>query len=362
MAVMTYAEALRQALREEMQRDELVFIMGEDIGAYEGAYRVTAGLLAEFGEKRVRDTPIAENAMVGLAAGAAMLGLRPIVEIMTVNFMLLAIDQLVNHAAKLRYMFGGQVKTPLVIRTPSGAGLQLGAQHSQTFDSWFAYVPGLKVVAPATPADAKGMLKAAIRQNDPLVFVENLNLYTTRGEVPEGEYLTPLDRAAVKRPGADVTLVSYSRMLLPALEAARHLAEEGINAEVVDLRALRPLDIETVLGSVRKTGRLVTVEEGWPHYGVGAEVAAEVFEQAFDYLDAPVRRVASASVPMPYARNLEQAALPHMEDIVAAVRETLGRPRQSPSVRIPTPAESWRINHFALPAGAEAKRPLVPPG
>ena len=324
MATITYREALNQALREEMQRDPDVFLMGEDIGVFEGAYKVTAGLLAEFGEKRVRDTPIAELAIVGLAVGSAMLGLRPVVELMTVNFSLLAADQIVNHAAKIHYMFGGRAKVPLVIRMPGGGGFQLGAQHSQTFDSWFAYVPGLKVVSPAVPADAKGMLKAAIRSDDPIVFLESEALYNTRGEVPEGEYLVPLNRAEIKRAGRDLTLIANSRMTLVALEAAVRLEGEGVDAEVVDLRSLRPLDVDTLVQSLRKTSRAVTVEEGWRTFGVGAEVAASLSELAFDYLDAPVHRVGGVEVPMPYAKNLEKEAIPDADDVVTEVRKLLG--------------------------------------
>jgi len=320
MATITYREALNQALREEMRRDPDVFIMGEDVGVFEGAYKVTVGLLAEFGEKRVRDTPIAELAIIGLGVGAAMTGLRPVCELMTVNFSLLAMDQIVNHAAKIHYMFGGRVKVPLVIRMPEGGGFQLAATHSQTFDSWFGYVPGLRVVSPAFPADAKGMLKSAIRCDDPVIFLENEALYNTRGEVPEGEYLEPLETAAVRRNGTDVTLIANSRMTLVALEAARRLEEEGIDAEVIDLRCIRPLDRETLVQSVRKTNRAVTVEEGWRSFGWGAEVAASLSEQAFDYLDAPIGRVGGAEVPMPYARNLEKEAIPDADDVIAAVR------------------------------------------
>lgn len=320
MATITYREALNQALREEMRRDPDVFIMGEDIGVFEGAYKVTAGLLAEFGEKRVKDTPIAELAIIGLGVGSAMLGLRPICELMTVNFSLLAMDQIVNHAAKIHYMFGGRVKVPMVIRMPEGGGFQLAATHSQTFDAWFGYVPGLRVVSPAVPADAKGMLKSAIRSDDPVIFLENEALYNTRGEVPEGENLVPLDKAEVKRVGTHVTLIANSRMTLVALEAARRLEQEDIDAEVIDLRSIRPLDRETIVRSVRKTNRAVTVEEGWRTYGWGAEVAASLAEEAFDYLDAPIGRVAGEEVPMPYARNLEREVIPNADDVVAAVR------------------------------------------
>lgn len=325
MPVISMREALNQALREEMSRDPNVFVMGEDIGVFEGSYKVTAGLFHEFGEKRVIDTPIVEELMVGAGIGAAMLGLRPIVEIMTINFILLAMDQVVNHAAKLGYMFGGGVRVPLTIRTPGGGGQQLTAQHSQSLEVFFAHVPGLKVVAPATPKDAKGMLKAAIRDDNPVLFIENISLYNVRGEVPDEEYLLPLNKAEVKREGTDVTLVGHSKGTLLALEAARRLAEEdGIEAEVVDLRSLRPLDRETVLESVKKTSRAVLVEEGWPTYGITAEVSASVMEGAFDYLDAPVVRVGGKEVPMPYSKPLENAVIPSVDGVVQAVRRIFG--------------------------------------
>ncbi|MBI2954801.1 MAG: pyruvate dehydrogenase complex E1 component subunit beta [Chloroflexi bacterium] len=319
MAVITYREALNQALREEMRRDSNVFLMGEDIGVFEGAYKVTAGLLAEFGEKRVRDTPIAEEEIVGLGVGAAMVGLRPVVEMMTINFSLLAADQIVNHAAKLRYMFGGAVKIPMVVRMPEGGGHQLAASHSQSLAVWYAHIPGLIVVAPSTPLDAKGLLKTAIRDDNPIVFVENETLYNTRGEVPDGEVLTPIGKAEITRKGDDITIITHSRMLLVAMTAAKQLEEKGISVEVVDLRTLRPLDKQTVADSVRKTTRAVVLEEGWPTYGVSAEVAAFVQEMAFDYLDAPIRRIGGAEVPMPYAKNLEKAAIPDDQAVIAAV-------------------------------------------
>ena len=325
MPVISMREALNQALREEMTRDPNVFVMGEDIGAFEGSYKVTAGLFREFGEKRVIDTPIVEELMVGAGIGAAMLGLRPIVEIMTINFILLAMDQVVNHAAKLGYMFGGGVRVPLTIRTPGGGGQQLTAQHSQSLEVYFAHIPGLKVVAPATPKDAKGMLKAAIRDDNPVLFIENISLYNVRGEVPDEEYLLPLNKAEVKREGTDITLVGHSKGTLLALEAARRLAEEdGIEAEVVDLRSLRPLDRETVLESVKKTSRAVLVEEGWPTYGITAEVSASIMEGAFDYLDAPVARIGGVEVPMPYSKPLENAVIPSVEGVVKAVRRIFG--------------------------------------
>ncbi|MHB1134043.1 MAG: alpha-ketoacid dehydrogenase subunit beta [Chloroflexota bacterium] len=328
MPASTYREALNQALREEMQRDDRVFLLGEDIGLYEGAYKVTAGLLAEFGERRVKDTPIAEEVICGAAIGAAMAGLRPVAEIMTINFILVAIDQLVNTAAKVHYMFGGQATVPLVVRTPGGGGHQLGAQHSQNLEVYFAYVPGLKVVAPSTPADAKGMLKAAIRDINPVIFVENEALYNIRGEVPAGEHLTPLGVSEVKRPGRHITLVAHSRAVVWAMQAAETLAKEGIEAEVVDLRTLRPLDMGPVLESVRKTYHAVVVEEGWPTYGVSAEIAARISNEAFDYLDAPVARVGGVEVPMPYAKPLERAAIPTPQHVVDAAKGLLARAKR----------------------------------
>ncbi|MFN8523800.1 MAG: pyruvate dehydrogenase complex E1 component subunit beta [Chloroflexota bacterium] len=326
MPELTYREALRNTLRDEMHRDENVVLMGEEIGVFEGSYKITAGLLQEFGARRVRDTPIAEEGFVGMAVGAAMLGLRPVVEIMTINFILLALDQIVNHAAKIHYMFGGQARVPLVIRTPGGGGQQLAATHSQNFEVWFAHTPGMKVVAPSTPADARGLLKSAIRDDDPVLFLENLALYNTKGDVPADgpdEGLIPIGKAAITRPGTDVTIVSYSRMAAVALNVAEQLAAEGIDAEVVDLRSLRPLDRETVAASVRKTNRAVVFEEDWRSYGVGAEVAASIQELAFDWLDAPVRRIGAAEVPLPYAKNMEIAALPTAQHLVSAVRATL---------------------------------------
>jgi pyruvate/2-oxoglutarate/acetoin dehydrogenase E1 component len=318
-----YREALNEALREEMERDESVFIMGEDIGVFNGAFKVTQGLLEDFGEKRVRDTPISENTIVGAGVGAAMLGLRPVVELMTVNFSLLAMDQLVNSAAHIRYMFGGQVSVPLVVRMPQGAGHQLGPTHSHCFEALYLHAPGLLVAVPATPADAKGLLKAAIRDDNPVVFIEHEYLYGQRGEVPEGDHVVDFGRAAIRREGADVTIVGISRMALTAEKAAQVLADEHeVEAEVIDPRTLRPLDLDTILASVRKTNRCVIVEEGWPHGGVGANLAALVQEQAFDDLDAPVGRVTGADVPMPYAKNLEQIAYPHEPQVVDAVLAT----------------------------------------
>jgi pyruvate dehydrogenase E1 component beta subunit len=325
--VMTYREALRLALREEMARDERVFVMGEEVGVFDGAYKVTAGLMQEFGEDRVRDTPIAEEGFVGAGVGAAMLGERPVVEIMTINFLLVAMDQVVNHAAKIGAMFGGEVRCPLVIRTPNGAGNQLTAQHSQSFDQWFASTPGLKVVSPATPADAKGLLKAAIRDDDPVLVIENLPIYKQRGEVPlDPDFVVPIGRAQVLREGTDVTLVTHSYATVRALAVAEQLAQRhGVSAEVVDLRSLRPLDVETVAASVAKTNRAVCVEEGWPTYGVTAELAARIQHACFDQLDAPVERVGMAEVPLPYAKNLELAAMPSDERILGAALATLGR-------------------------------------
>jgi pyruvate dehydrogenase E1 component beta subunit len=324
MPVLRYREALNQALREEMQRDERVVLLGEDIGVFNGAFKVTAGLLDEFGEKRVRDTPISENTIVGMGVGAAMTGLRPVVELMTVNFSLLAMDQIVNHAAHIRYMFGGQPKVPLVIRMPQGAGHQLGPTHSHCLEALYLHVPGLLVATPSTAADAKGLLKAAIRDDNPVIFIEHEYLYGQRGDVPDdGDHLARFGTAAVRREGDDVTIVGISRMAVTAEHAAEQLAtEHGISAEVIDPRSLRPLDLDTILRSVAKTNRCVIVEEGWPHGGVGANLAALVQEQAFDELDAPVGRVTGADVPMPYSKPLEQIAFPHEPQVVQAVLAT----------------------------------------
>jgi pyruvate dehydrogenase E1 component beta subunit len=324
MARITVREAISQALREEMHRDERVFIMGEEVGVWGGTYAVTRGFLDEFGEKRVRDTPIAEGVIAGAAAGAAIAGLRPVAELMTINFAFLAMDQIVNHIAKLHYMFNGQITCPVVIRTVGGGGRQLGATHSQTPDVVFAHFPGLKVVAPGTPADAKGLLKSAIRDDDPVFFIEHATLYQVRDEVPEDEdFLIPIGVSEVKREGSDVTIVAYSKMLQVSLQAAEELAGEGIEAEVIDLRTLRPLDVQPIVDSVRKTNRLVVAEEGWRSYGIGAELAARVTEMAFDYLDAPVRRVAQAEVPLPYNQRLEQMALPQPADVIHAVHDVM---------------------------------------
>ncbi|MCI2957712.1 alpha-ketoacid dehydrogenase subunit beta [Agromyces atrinae] len=324
MTIKTYRQALHDTLRSEMLRDENVLLLGEEIGVFEGSYKITAGLLEEFGEKRVRDTPIAEEGFTGAAIGAAMLGLRPVVEIMTINFSLLALDQIVNHAAKIYGMFGGQARVPLVIRTPGGGGQQLGATHSQNIELYYAFVPGMKVVAPSSPADAKALLLAAIRDDDPVLFLENLALYNTKGEVPDDDIPAEIGRAAVTRTGSDITVVAYSRMAAVALQVAEQLAEsDGIDVEVVDLRSLRPLDRETIIASVRKTHSAVVLEDDWLTYGIGAEIAATISDGAFDDLDAPVRRVAMAEVPMPYSKPLETAALPSAADAAEAIRQTL---------------------------------------
>jgi pyruvate dehydrogenase E1 component beta subunit len=301
-------------------------LMGEDIGVFNGAFKVTQGLLAEFGERRVRDTPISENTIVGMGVGAAMTGLRPVVELMTINFSLLALDQIVNHAAHIHYMFGGQVKVPLVVRMPQGAGHQLGPTHSHCLEAMFLHVPGLLVAVPSTAADAKGLLKAAIRDDNPVIFIEHEYLYGQRGEVPEDDdYVVDFGRAAITHEGSDVTIVGVSRMATTALHAATTLADEhGVQAEVIDPRTLRPLDLDTILGSVRKTNRCVIVEEGWPHGGVGANLAALIQEHAFDELDAPIGRVAGADVPMPYSKPLEEIAFPHEPQVIAAALATLG--------------------------------------
>jgi pyruvate dehydrogenase E1 component subunit beta len=317
MARITYREALNQALREEFDRDERVFIMGEEVGNFGGAFKVTDGLLAPYGEKRVRDTPISELTIVGAGIGAAMGGLRPVVELMTINFGLLAMDQIVNNAAKIHCMFGGHAKVPIVIRSPQGGGHQLGAQHSQSLEAYFLHSPGLRVAVPATPADAKGLLKTAIRQDNPVMFLEHESLYGVKGEVPEGEHLVPFGKANVLREGKDVTIVSYSKCVYDALTAAEALENEGIDSEVVDLRTLNPLDIATVLESVRKTGKVIVVYEGWRTGGAGAEIAAQIYEEAFDSLDAPVERVATMDTPMPYNARLEKAVLPSPAGIVS---------------------------------------------
>lgn len=323
MARITMREAISQALWEEMERDPNVFILGEEVGVWGGTYAVTKGFYDHFGPDRIRDTPIAEAAIVGAAIGAAMTGLRPIAELMTINFAFSAMDHIVNEAAKLHYMFGGQFLLPMVIRAVGGGGRQLGATHSQTPDAVFAHFPGLKVVAPGTPEDAKGLLRASIRSNDPVLFIEHATLYQVRGEVPDGDFTVPIGKSKIQRPGRDVTIITYSKMLEISTKAAEQLARDGIEAEIIDLRSLRPLDMEPVLESFKKTNRAVIVEEGWRSYGVGSEVAARIYEEAFDYVDAPIRRVAQAEVPLPYNRALEQMALPQVQDVVAAVKEVL---------------------------------------
>jgi pyruvate dehydrogenase E1 component beta subunit len=321
LVTMTMREALRDAMAEEMRRDGDVFIIGEEVAEYQGAYKVTQGLLQEFGARRVIDTPITEHAFTGLGVGAALAGLKPIVEFMTFNFAMQAMDHLINSAAKTRYMSGGQVEVAIVFRGPNGPAARVGAQHSQDFSSWYAHVPGLKVVAPSTAADAKGLLKAAIRDPNPVIFLENEILYGVSSPVPKlDDYVLPIGRARVVRPGNDVTLVAWSIGMTYALKAADELAKANISAEVIDLRTLKPMDSETVIESVKKTGRLVTVEEGWKQSGVGAEIAARVMEEAFDYLDAPVARVSGKDVPMPYAANLEKLALPSVAEVVEAAR------------------------------------------
>jgi len=316
MALISLREALNQALAEEMTRDDRVFIMGEEVGYFGGAFKVTDGLLATFGEKRVRDTPISELSIVGAGIGSAMGGLKPVVELMTVNFGLLAMDQIVNHAAKIHYMFGGNAKVPIVIRAPQGGGHQLGAQHSQSLEAYFMHCPGLRVVIPASAADAKGLLKTAIRTDDPVIFLEHESLYGMKGEVPEGEHLVPFGVANTMRPGKDVTIISYSKCVYDSMRAAEALENEGIDAEVIDLRTLNPLDINTCVESIKKTGKAIMVYEGWHTGGAGAEIAAQIYEAAFDHLDAPIERVATHDVPMPYNARLERAALPSPADIV----------------------------------------------
>jgi len=323
MAIITMREAISQALWEEMERDPKVFILGEEVGVWGGTYAVTKGFLDHFGPERVRDAPISEAAIIGAAIGSALNGLRPVAELMTINFAFVAMDHIVNEAAKLHYMFNGQFHLPLVIRAPGGGGRQLAATHSQTPDVIFAHFPGLKVVAPGTPEDAKGLLKSAIRSEDPVLYIENATIYQQRGEVPEGEYTTPIGKSKVQREGKDVTLVTYSKMVSYSMQAAAQLEKEGIEVEIVDLRTLRPLDMGPVIESFKKTNRAVIAEEGWKSFGVGAEIAARIYEEAFDYVDAPVRRVAQKEVPLPYNRRLEQLALPQVEDIINAVREVL---------------------------------------
>jgi len=323
MPVILYREALNQALREEMQRDERIFLMGEEVGFYNGAFKVSKGLLDEFGPMRVVDTPITEAGFTAAGIGAAMVGLRPIIEMMTFNFSMLALDQIVNNAVKIRYMSGGQFKVPIVIRGPGGPSRQLAAQHSQSLEAWFCHVAGLKVIAPSTPYDAKGLLKSAIRQDNPLVFIEGQELYSSKGEVPEAEFLIPIGKAEVKRTGSDITLIAWSKILLMVLQVAEQLEKKGISCEVVDPRTLKPLDLETLVSSVKKTGRVVIVEEGWRFAGVGAEIASILYGKCFDFLDAPIERVTGFDVPMPYAKNLERIAIPTPERIIESVKKVL---------------------------------------
>jgi pyruvate dehydrogenase E1 component beta subunit len=325
MATLTMREALNQAMAEEMARDQSVFLLGEEVGEYQGAYKISQGLLAKFGPWRVRDTPIAEEAIAGIAVGAAFVGFRPIAEMMTFNFSILALDMIVNHAAKYRYMSGGQIRCPMVLRGPSGAAAQVAAQHSQAFESWYAHIPGLVVVMPSTPRDAKGLLKSAIRDDNPVIFMENEVLYNFKGEVPDEEYHIPLGLADVKRAGKDVTLVAWSRSVVYAQQAAELLAKDGIEAEIVDPRTLRPLDEDLIFESVRKTNRCVVVEEGWRYAGFGAEIADRVQRECFDALDAPVLRVTAQDVPMPYSKVLEKTYLPQPQEIVDAVHSVLYR-------------------------------------
>jgi pyruvate dehydrogenase E1 component beta subunit len=325
-ATITVREALRDAMAEEMRRDDTVFLMGEEVAEYQGAYKVSQGLLEEFGERRVIDTPISEHGFAGLGIGAAMAGLRPIVEFMTWNFAMQAMDQLINSAAKTRYMSGGQMHCPIVFRGPNGAAARVAAQHSQEYSSWYAHVPGLKVIAPFTAADHKGLLKSAIRDPNPVIFLEHELLYGGSFPVPEApDYIVPIGKARIARAGEHVTITAYSRMVQLALEAAEALAAEGVSAEVIDLRSLRPLDVETIIASVQKTNRIVSVEEGWAYAGIGSEIAAQVMEHAFDYLDAPVHRITAKDVPLPYAANLERLALPQVADIVTAAKAVLYR-------------------------------------
>src|SRR5215208_4157287 len=323
MPVITYRDALNQALREELQRDDRVFLMGEEVAVYQGAYKVSKGLLQEFGEMRVVDTPITELGFAGVGVGSAMVGLRPIIEFMTWNFALLALDQVVNAAAKMLYMSGGQFAMPMVFRGPNGSALQLSAQHSQAWESWLAHIPGLKVVTPGTPADAKGLLKSAIRDDNPIVFLEGEMLYNTKGEVPDGEYTIPSGKAEVKREGTDCSIITHGKMVLVALVVAETLAKEGISVEVVDLRTVRPIDVEAIAQSVQKTNRAVVLEEGWEICGMGAQVVDFIQRECFDDLDAPVIRVHQADAPMPYAKNLERAAKPDAPKVIAAVKKVM---------------------------------------
>jgi pyruvate dehydrogenase E1 component beta subunit len=324
MSEMTYRDALNLALKEEMRHDPSVFVLGEDVGLYEGSFKVTRGLLAEFGEERVRDTPISENTIIGVAVGAAMAGLRPVAELMTVNFALLAMDQIINHMAKIRYMFGGQATIPMTIRMPGGGGSQLGAQHSQSLETYFMHCPGMHVLYPATPADARGLLKSAIRSSNPVVFLEHELLYNSKGEVPDDpEFMVPIGMAEVKRSGDQITIIAYARMTMLALAAAEELEREGVSCEVVDLRSLAPLDTATIVASVGKTGRAVVVEECWSTCGLGAEITSRIYQHCYDQLTAPVKRVSGLDVPMPYSRKIEKLCIPQAESIVQAVRDVM---------------------------------------
>ncbi|AMV39924.1 2-oxoisovalerate dehydrogenase subunit beta [Planctomyces sp. SH-PL62] len=325
MAVFSYREALNQAMTEEMERDDSVFLMGEEVAEYDGAYKVSQGMLKQFGPRRVIDTPISEEGFAGIGIGAAMVGLRPIIEFMTFSFSLVAIDQIVNNAANMRYMSGGQFAVPIVFRGSSGMAGCLGATHSHRLEAWYAQIPGLIVILPATPADAKGLLKSAIRSDDPVIFIEHEVLYHERGEIPDGEHLVPFGKAAVRRPGSDVTLITYSRSLKPTMAAAEELAAKGIDAEVIDLRSIRPLDIETLVQSVSRTHRAVIVEEDWPYCGLGAGISDRITREIFDELDAPILRVASADAPIPYNKQLEASMLPSVPRILAAVNEVVYR-------------------------------------
>ena len=325
MAEITYRDALNEAMAEELARDDSVFLMGEEVAEYDGAYKVSKGLLERFGEKRIVDTPISELGFAGMSVGAAMVGLRPIVEFMTFNFSFLALDQVINSAAKMLYMSGGQLNIPIVFRGPNGAALQLAGQHSQACETFYLHSPGVKVVTPATPADAKGLLKAAIRDNDPVAVMEGELLYNIKGEVPDGDHVVPLGLADLKNEGEDVSIITHGKMVHVALQAARKLEKDGVRADVLDLRSLRPLDVDAILATVRKTNRAVYLEEGWSYLGVGAQVAALIQEEAFDDLDAPVLRVSQADVPMPYAKNLEQIAKPNADRVVRACNHVLYR-------------------------------------
>ena len=323
MPIVTYRDALNQALREEMHRDDRVFLMGEEVGVYNGAYKVSKGLLEEFGEMRVVDTPITELGFAGVGVGAAMVGLRPVVEFMTWNFALLALDQVVNAAAKMLYMSGGQFPMPIVFRGPNGAALQLSAQHSQAWESWLAHIPGLKVVAPGTPYDAKGLLKAAIRDDNPVIVLEGEMLYNTKGEVPDEDYIVPLGNAELKREGEHCSIITSGKMALVAMQAADLLAKDGIKVDVVDLRTIRPMDVDAITASVKKTNRAVVLEEGWEICGIGAQVVDYIQRDCFDHLDAPVIRVHQADVPMPYAKAIEKAAKPDVPKTIAAVKKVM---------------------------------------